>query len=542
MALPLEVELRIVSFLYLIWAVEKILAKFKMSPIVGQIAVGIFLGPPVLNFVPFTDAWQNFGQIGVLMLVIESGITMDIKMIREFGGWAFLMAATGVFFPVLFSFIVVTLILGSPWQTGLSVGAALAPTSLGFTAQLLKEYGRLNTKEGQFICTAAIIDDVLSLFLLTQILATQGTLSPWSLSEPTVSSLGSIAVGVLILYLMDQVFGKVIDKINRAEGLEDPEEEKKKEKATATPMLVSMDLSEQEISMSLSRRRHAHHQDMIMEEEMKQKLRNTGNAIYLCGVFVFATMLGEGSAYIGSSALLGAYVAAVPFARIRGTLKAWKAYMEVIVPWLMRIFFAATIGFTIPPLVGNSVGWSLRSLWLGAIFAVLAIIGKCSTGLYTYNRPKNFSNMMILGTAMCGRGEFSYLIISMAAAQNIVSVGDYAATVVGLLLTTLLSPILFILALKTAPQDGKAAEFAKGLRHEEKNILDGGGNWSRTSGDSVGGGSLRGTYIPPKYDMNSVSIDKSVMSHSSSGVELNKMDQSYHGPRESIGMTPYLMR
>jgi Kef-type K+ transport system membrane component KefB len=47
MALPLEVELRIVSFLYLIWAVEKILLKFKMSPIVGQIAVGILLGPPV---------------------------------------------------------------------------------------------------------------------------------------------------------------------------------------------------------------------------------------------------------------------------------------------------------------------------------------------------------------------------------------------------------------------------------------------------------------------------------------------------------------
>jgi Kef-type K+ transport system membrane component KefB len=496
-----------------------------------------------LNFVPFTDAWQNFGQIGVLLLVIESGITMDIKMIKEFGGWAFLMAATGVFFPVLFSFIVVTLILGSPWQTGLSVGAALAPTSLGFTAQLLKEYKRLNTKEGQFICTAAIIDDVLSLFLLTQILATQGTLSPWSLSEPTISSLGSIAVGVLILYLMDQVFGKVIDKINRAEGLEPEQEEVKK---TTSPLLVSADISEQELSMSLSRRRHAHHQDMIVEEEQKAKLRNTGNAVYLCGVFIFATLLGETSAYIGSSALLGAYVAAVPFARIRGTLKAWKAYMEIIVPWLMRIFFAATIGFTIPPLVGSSVGWSFRSLWLGAIFAVLAIIGKCFTGLYTYNRPKNFSNMMILGTAMCGRGEFSYLIISMAAAQNIVSVGDYAATVVGLLLTTLFSPILFITALKTAPKEGKAAELARNLRNEEHGMLGGTNNYSRNSTDNSV--SVRGTYLPPSMDRensmthSSSGMELNRMVHSGSGVELNKMTDNRNTNLESFGMmNPYLL-
>ena len=56
-------------------------------------------------------------------------------------------------------------------QTALSVGAALSPTSLGFSAQLLGEAGEVTTPIGQLICTAAVIDDVLSLLLLAEVQA-----------------------------------------------------------------------------------------------------------------------------------------------------------------------------------------------------------------------------------------------------------------------------------------------------------------------------------------------------------------------------------
>lgn len=51
------------------------------------------------------------------------------------------------------------------------MGAALSPTSLGFSAQLLGEVGQLATPIGQLICTAAVIDDVLSLLLLAEVQA-----------------------------------------------------------------------------------------------------------------------------------------------------------------------------------------------------------------------------------------------------------------------------------------------------------------------------------------------------------------------------------
>lgn len=56
-------------------------------------------------------------------------------------------------------------------KAALAVGAALSPTSLGFTAQLLGEAGQLTTPIGQLICTAAVIDDVLSLLLLAEVQA-----------------------------------------------------------------------------------------------------------------------------------------------------------------------------------------------------------------------------------------------------------------------------------------------------------------------------------------------------------------------------------
>lgn len=189
---------------------------------------------------------------------------------------------------------------------------------------------------------------------------------------------------------------------------------------------------------------------------------------------------------------MGAYVASVPFARIKGTRKAWAAYMETIVPLLMRIFFAASIGFEIPPLVGGSVGWSFESFWLGLIFAIVAIVGKCSTGLYTYSKPKSLSNMLVLGTAMCGRGEFSFLIISLTSKAGIINVSDYAAIVVGLLLTTLIAPVLFITALKFSSNQPQEADMPEAMV-EDRIFVD----QSSIRGSFA---SVMGSYVSPRFD------------------------------------------
>jgi hypothetical protein len=109
----------------------------------------------------------------------------------------------------------------------------------------------------------------------------------------------------------------------------------------------------------------------------------------------------------------------------------------------MRVFFSATIGFTIPSLV-NAVGWTPRAFGIGVVLAIIAIIGKMSTGLYSWQPNLRF----VIGTSMCGRGEFSFLIINQSALLGVVVVEEFVATIIGLLITTIVSPFMFIYAFK----------------------------------------------------------------------------------------------
>merc|ERR1712063_149556 len=86
-------------------------------------------------------------------------------------------------------------------------GAALAPTSLGFSAKLLSEFHAMETDMGQLICTAAVMDDVISLMLLSEIQAMDGNPSGWDYAQPIVASVGSVVIGGILALI---VFPKLL--------------------------------------------------------------------------------------------------------------------------------------------------------------------------------------------------------------------------------------------------------------------------------------------------------------------------------------------
>ena len=95
-------------------------------------------------------------------------MSVDLVQVKKVGIRSFLAASTGVLFPVVFTVLCFSM-WGKSLQMGLAAGAALAPTSLGFSAKLLTEVNQLSTPIGQMICAAAVIDDVLALCLLSEI-------------------------------------------------------------------------------------------------------------------------------------------------------------------------------------------------------------------------------------------------------------------------------------------------------------------------------------------------------------------------------------
>lgn len=114
--MALENELRVVLLLVTVWITELACKRLNVSPIIGQIAAGLVVGPALLDLIPHVEALRLLGKLGVMVLVVESGLAVDVREIRKLGVRASLAAATGVLLPTLLSFALYSGVLGAGWK------------------------------------------------------------------------------------------------------------------------------------------------------------------------------------------------------------------------------------------------------------------------------------------------------------------------------------------------------------------------------------------------------------------------------------------
>jgi len=369
-------ELKVILFIFAVYFLEKVsLHICKSSPILGNILAGMLLGPCVADIIPHVDAFRLIGKLGVMLLIVEAGLSINFDQLRKVGGRAFILAATGVFFPVLFVFLTFCIGMGSSWKSALAIGAALAPTSLGFSAYLLKEHGELDTPLGNLICTAAVFDDVMSLLLLAEIQALKGSPDLWDIIAPILGSVGSLVIGGCAAYYLSQNVNNV------------PSES------------------------------------------------SSHTLTLLCAL---SCLFAYGSYIAKSSDLLGCFLAGVTFSSVPNIQKHWEENCGQMTEWGSRLFFAATIAFGFP-----AIGplFNSESVWKASILLAYALIGKFATGMYA--SPFNWSTFLVIGSAMNGRGEFSFLIADDGFEEGIISEKEYSATILALLVTVLLTPYMF---------------------------------------------------------------------------------------------------
>ena len=142
-------------------------SKLGMPALVGEIITGFILGPPLADFVPYPEALVLVGEIGLIMLLLEAGVELDVAQLRETGTRALAIGFTGTVLPLLVG-IAVAMASGSDVgiKTALAVGASFSPTSLGVAASALKTGKMLDTPVGQLIVASCVVDDILALILL----------------------------------------------------------------------------------------------------------------------------------------------------------------------------------------------------------------------------------------------------------------------------------------------------------------------------------------------------------------------------------------
>ncbi len=155
--------------------------RVHLPVVVGQLLVGVIVGPSLLGWVHPETTLDTFATIGVIILMFIAGLETDMKQMRQVGGAAFLSATMGVILPFIagagFAYV-----LGYTIPVSLFFGTLLTATSVSISAQTLKDLGKLQTREGTTILGAAVIDDVLGLIVLSVMLAfTLGQNPVWAI-------------------------------------------------------------------------------------------------------------------------------------------------------------------------------------------------------------------------------------------------------------------------------------------------------------------------------------------------------------------------
>lgn len=164
---------------------------FGLPQVLGYIIAGILIGPAVFGdfcggaLIGFSDggyyslitlsrenALSIFSKVGVLLLMFSAGLETNLEEIKRTGLAAVLVAFAGVLVPLVLGFLI-SLPFGN---IGLGIeniyrcifiGTILTATSVAITISVLKELGKINTHLGTTIVSAAIIDDVIGIVLLS---------------------------------------------------------------------------------------------------------------------------------------------------------------------------------------------------------------------------------------------------------------------------------------------------------------------------------------------------------------------------------------
>jgi Kef-type K+ transport system membrane component KefB len=188
--------------------------------VVGEIVAGILIGPSLLGWVGADDqVLRTLGEIGVILLLLEVGMEMNLSELGRVGRASFTVAVIGVVAPLVLGIAAIQL-LGDDFNTALFIGAALTATSVGITARVFGDLRALATTEARIVLGAAVADDVMGLVVLTVVvrLVTDGSVS-------VISVLGIIGVAVAFLVISGLVGLRVapalfagIERISRSTG------------------------------------------------------------------------------------------------------------------------------------------------------------------------------------------------------------------------------------------------------------------------------------------------------------------------------------
>lgn len=189
--------------------------------VLGELVAGVALGPSVLGLVdPSLPFVHYLAEIGVVILLFEIGLETDLRQLLRVGGTAATVALVGVALPFAFGEVVARA-AGLARMPALVVAAALTATSVGITARVLADLGRLHDIESQVVLGAAVIDDIVGLVILgvvTQLVA-GAELTTGGVAGTALVAVGFVVGALLLGRLLIPPLFRLLARVSREQTL-----------------------------------------------------------------------------------------------------------------------------------------------------------------------------------------------------------------------------------------------------------------------------------------------------------------------------------
>ena len=157
--------------------------KCKAPQVVGQILAGLIIGQAVLGLVAADSFIKTLAEIGVVILMFSAGLETNLRDLLKTGPVALCVALAGVLVPLGGGFLMYNIYCsinpdaamgGNVFNQALFIGTIMTATSVSITVQALRELGHLKSRIGTTIVSAAIIDDVIGIIVLTVVIGIEG--------------------------------------------------------------------------------------------------------------------------------------------------------------------------------------------------------------------------------------------------------------------------------------------------------------------------------------------------------------------------------
>ena len=326
-------------------------------------------------------------NVGLLALLFTTGLESNLKDLIRVGSQAATVALTGVVLPFALGTLVLVKFFGVATIPAVFAGAALTATSIGITAKVLKDIGRLQSDEGQIIIGAAILDDILGIVVLAVVLSLVKT---GEVEVINILYLVARAIAfVLVAVLLNRVFGSIFVAI--IERLSNP----------AALMLLAI---------------------------------------------IFLDTFSLSASAIGLEAILGAFAAGLVLGETEFQEKLEQLFRPFV--YIYTTIFFVTIGAKVDLSVLNpAVPENREGLIIAACLILIAIIGKVIAGFAVITKEP--VNRLAIGAGMIPRGEVGLVFAGLGAASGVLSSSLNAAIIIMVIVTTLIAPLLLRIIFST---------------------------------------------------------------------------------------------